>query len=1004
MSLSAPLVAPSSFNTGFSDIGYRSGDALAPRVVSVSPLQESRIQSMPSASPPPLITQGTEAPRALGLSSAVPSGAPRVLQSGIGATYSSAIAPPASSSAPLRSIAAPASAAVPVHMASPLASPVQMPRVVSTASPSVPVAASPYYAANGAFTTYVSDFEEDNMLRIGGSVAAPPTRQAEVLGCRVLGPPRIEDGAQSCYSAPSSSLGLYSSPPLLAAPAAPSRICQSSSVAVSSLPPSVSYLAPSSAAPVSYLPDANLLQPRVVEPTYFDEGGYSYYIEDRMYSEPAYYEYDYYVPQPQVYRTEMMADYAPIDLVAGNRVIAERRLKMEDLLAEGRVVQESAVQPALLAPPLRHPMQLSPGLRAPASIAAPVSTYSEPLPRRAPLRPTQASSLLVPSTAAAAVPASRTLQRQEVDLIRMPVSREVAPPAPLPEEEPVPPPMASVETVVEEDVLQTMEQVPLAEVERKKEPLPPLSSTLVPPPPPPVEAEVEETVPPPEEPEEEEEDNNVAVDEVPPPPPLPPEEPPISDGPFRIKIGSVLPDFFCETTHGSWPLHSFLKADGLPVWTVLFTHSLNFSPVATTELACYHAMADDFWGMGVKLIGLSCSSVEDHQRWAMDVLASKGLGGDALSFPLISDTSREISSTLGVLDPNMVDAKGDPLPAAAVFIIGPDLTNRLTMMYPSPVGQSLAEVMRVARSLQLAQEYQLATPANWQDGDQVIVNTTVSTQEAAERFRALQVLEMPSSRDYLRYVECPMLEEPAVEPLPQTKFALAITSAAAESLPFMVGTEFPNFAMDTTSGSFSMYDFIENTDAEWTLFLTIPGDFTPVGTTELGALQNFHGAFAERGVKVISLCCDTLEAHEVWSQDILSSHGVEDITLPFPLIADPNYEIAMKLGMVDPLEKPLEGLPESARALFLIGPDKRVKLSMLLPTSTGYNFFELLRAVDAVLLTEDSDLATPANWERGQRILLSTSVVSVARFSNFETVTLPSGKPYLRYADGPPVP
>jgi peroxiredoxin 6 len=186
-----------------------------------------------------------------------------------------------------------------------------------------------------------------------------------------------------------------------------------------------------------------------------------------------------------------------------------------------------------------------------------------------------------------------------------------------------------------------------------------------------------------------------------------------------------------------------------------------------------------------------------------------------------------------------------------------------------------------------------------------------------------------------------------------------------------------------------------------------PGDYTPVCTTELGVVAKLAhaGEFAKRNVKVAALSCNDNASHHGWIRDIEASQAVPPGTWPYPIIADPERTLAVKLGMLDPAEADAQGLPVAARAVFVVGPDKKLKLSLLYPATTGRNFVELLRVLDALQLNAAHGVATPANWGPGDDVMIPPSVSAAdadARFpKGYRVVEVPSGKPYLRITQQP---
>jgi len=218
----------------------------------------------------------------------------------------------------------------------------------------------------------------------------------------------------------------------------------------------------------------------------------------------------------------------------------------------------------------------------------------------------------------------------------------------------------------------------------------------------------------------------------------------------------------------------------------------------------------------------------------------------------------------------------------------------------------------------------------------------------------------------------------------------------------------PNFQCNTTHGDFAFHEFLEaNQETPYTLFFSHPKDFTPVCTTELGRCETLFGDFLSRGVQLIGVSCDPVEEHLEWSKDVLYREGItkpDGQFLSFPIIADSSREIVEMLGMLDPDEVTGQGVPLPARALILIGPDRKVKLSILYPATTGRNFDEVLRTIDSVLLTVGQGLATPVDWRQGERCIVAPSVSTEdaqQRFTNLVIEQLPSEKPYLRVCDCP---
>lgn len=213
-----------------------------------------------------------------------------------------------------------------------------------------------------------------------------------------------------------------------------------------------------------------------------------------------------------------------------------------------------------------------------------------------------------------------------------------------------------------------------------------------------------------------------------------------------------------------------------------------------------------------------------------------------------------------------------------------------------------------------------------------------------------------------------------------------------------LGDVFPDFTADTNKGPIQFHKAIDNS---WAILFSHPADYTPVCTTELGEVLRFcnNGEFAKRKCKVFALSCDSAESHCGWQKDVQAHSGLTG-DFPYHIIADEKRELAVKLGMVDPDEKDGAGMPLTCRAVFIIGPDKKLKLSILYPATTGRNFNEILRVLDSLQLTSIKKVATPVNWTPGKECMVVPSVSdedAATLFPKHRKVTVPSGKGYLRF-------
>lgn len=205
-----------------------------------------------------------------------------------------------------------------------------------------------------------------------------------------------------------------------------------------------------------------------------------------------------------------------------------------------------------------------------------------------------------------------------------------------------------------------------------------------------------------------------------------------------------------------------------------------------------------------------------------------------------------------------------------------------------------------------------------------------------------------------------------------------------------LGDKAPNFKAQTTEGEIDFYEYLGD---GWGVLFSHPADYTPVCTTELGRTALLKEEFAKRNVKVLAVSVDPLEKHKGWVNDI---NETQNCTVDFPLIADENREVATLYDMIHPNAS----ATATVRSLFIIGPDKTVKLIITYPASTGRNFYEVLRVIDSLQLTAKHSVATPANWQQGEDVIVVPAVSTEDAQKKF-----PKGlnivKPYLRYTPQP---
>ena len=181
-----------------------------------------------------------------------------------------------------------------------------------------------------------------------------------------------------------------------------------------------------------------------------------------------------------------------------------------------------------------------------------------------------------------------------------------------------------------------------------------------------------------------------------------------------------------------------------------------------------------------------------------------------------------------------------------------------------------------------------------------------------------------------------------------------------------IGDEAPNFTAETTMGEINFYDYLGD---DWGVLFSHPKDFTPVCTTELGAVAHLKPEFDKRGVKVIGLSIDPTGSHHEWAADIEETQGAK---VNFPLIADHDKKVADLYDMIHPNASDTA----TVRSVFVIGADKKIKLSLTYPASTGRNFDEILRVIDSLQLTAKHSVATPANWKNGDDVIIVPAVTN----------------------------
>jgi alkyl hydroperoxide reductase subunit AhpC len=201
---------------------------------------------------------------------------------------------------------------------------------------------------------------------------------------------------------------------------------------------------------------------------------------------------------------------------------------------------------------------------------------------------------------------------------------------------------------------------------------------------------------------------------------------------MSLRINQTAPDFTAETTHGALNFHEWI-GDG---WAILFSHPKNFTPVCTTELGAMAGLEGEFRKRGVKIIGISVDPVTSHDKWKQDIKVATGFD---VGYPLIGDKDLKIAKLYDMLPEDAGDTSEGRTPAdnstvRSVYVIGPDKKIKLILTYPMTTGRNFEEILRSVDSIQLTAKHQVATPANWRQGEDVIITAAVSNEDATARF------------------------------------------------------------------------------------------------------------------------------------------------------------------------------------------------------------------------------------------------------------------------------
>lgn len=192
---------------------------------------------------------------------------------------------------------------------------------------------------------------------------------------------------------------------------------------------------------------------------------------------------------------------------------------------------------------------------------------------------------------------------------------------------------------------------------------------------------------------------------------------------MSLRLGDIAPNFTAETTEGTINFHEWLGDK----WGVLFSHPADFTPVCTTELGLTAKLKDEFEKRNTKVLAVSVDPLDSHKKWINDINETQGCN---VNFPIIADADKTVANLYDMIHPNA----NETFTVRSVFVIGPDKKVKLTLTYPASTGRNFYEILRVIDSLQLTANYQVATPANWQDGEDVVVVPAIKTEDIAAKF------------------------------------------------------------------------------------------------------------------------------------------------------------------------------------------------------------------------------------------------------------------------------
>ncbi|KAH9255627.1 hypothetical protein BASA81_006457 [Batrachochytrium salamandrivorans] len=469
--------------------------------------------------------------------------------------------------------------------------------------------------------------------------------------------------------------------------------------------------------------------------------------------------------------------------------------------------------------------------------------------------------------------------------------------------------------------------------------------------------------------------------------------------PHFAQLGEDFPNIEAKSTKGLIKLHTYF-GEG---WGIVLTHPKAFEPVTLTELSAAAGLLGEFDRRGCKVCAVGSNSLEMHLKWTCDLLVfDKELGTKKVTgmehvfpIPIIADPDRAIAHRLGALDGTAEDPCGEPLLSRAVFIIGPDRKLRFSQLYPSTCGRSFREILRVLDALQRTENRVISTPSGWVAGRPCLVNRDVNLQ--------VKDVVFPQGVCAYRLVHMSLIATPDPQ-LEERKLLHPLGAPKPSANPVSMlnlGDEFPNFAMDQHKLQ------LLNTylGASWGIICTLTDPFSPVCLTEMAHLLMKHTeqALIEKGCKLVIVAAKPIPVD--FMEDVLeyAQCGAMLSDWPFAVVVDESKEIIARLGALDEKIRDLDCMATVARAVFVVGPQLRLRASLFYPSSVGRDCAEILRVIDSLRMTESNVvLFTPEGWHLGDECVADGSVdadllqIYLPEHST-RNVVLKSGRRYFTY-------